>query len=179
MVLVLQTKLDFWNRLPWVLCGLALQWDVAGARRCGQAALDGMEREGRKVLHSRQTLPWLSGELHDDLKRFVDGASYQQCSPMFRLKVAEFLLVPTDETFIEQPHAATSVKAKGASHFDAVAISLSNRWPAVDAILRRPPVSLSDFLECMDRARCWRFVPSALGLDRHPHFFKAARKIHG
>lgn len=168
--LTLQTKTDYWNRVPWVLCGVGLSWDPDAARRCATAALRAMEDEPRLELHSRHTTPFMVDPLHTELKAFAHGQALHACSRQFQLQIAELFFMPTDETVIEQPHAATSIAGKKASgNFSAVGVSLSNRWPELDQRLRREPTLLKHVLELLDSSRDWRLVPSLLGVVGHPY----------
>ena len=105
MRVVLLSKLDHWQRLHWVLCGLA-HADEATARRIAQDIMRIMEDRPQEILHHRLTGKFLSNPLHEELCRFADGERFENLSEAFQLAVSPLHFIPVVETIIESKHAS-------------------------------------------------------------------------
>eukprot|EP00959_Pyramimonas_sp_CCMP1952_P197326 4126634-Pyramimonas_sp.AAC.1 len=70
--LVLRTKTDFWQRMPWLLCGLAHN-DQAEAQRVARDVINALDTTPDKTLHHRVAHQFMfDGPLHGDLCRFAE-----------------------------------------------------------------------------------------------------------
>ena len=72
MRLVLLSKLAHWQRLPWILCGLAHPIEDVG-RRIAQDIKDMLQQSPNQVLHHRLTKKFLSDHLRAELCRLLRG----------------------------------------------------------------------------------------------------------
>ena len=75
--LLLRTKLQHWQRMPWLACGLA-HHDESVARRIAGEILFAFEECSETELHHRLTQQFLHGPLHGDLVRFAGGLLLQK-----------------------------------------------------------------------------------------------------
>ena len=72
-------KLDFWQRLPWLLCGLG-HWSAEQRQACARKVVDAVSMEPRAELHHRMTRPWLEGRLYEDTRLLAAGIPFEQLS---------------------------------------------------------------------------------------------------
>ena len=108
-------KCDYWQRLPWLLCGMA-HWQAHKRQACAQKVIEAMQRDRRPHMHHRRTVPWLDGKLHGDIQKLAVGAAFDSLSPVFKSEVAALFFIPNDETCIEEKHAKTAVAHKKVAH---------------------------------------------------------------
>lgn len=177
-VLLLKMKLDFWQRLPWLLCGLS-HHDEAVAQRVARDALRAMMDAPDPALHHRATIKFLPGSsMHEELVGFSTGREFANMSEEFQTAVAILRFIPVTETTIEAKHATVTKTAKRAPHSGPVLVSLSNRMPLISRRLARACSSSTpherdvwfseSFLDCFGIAKHLAAVPGHLGIHRHP-----------
>jgi hypothetical protein len=177
-VLLLKTKLDFWQRLPWLLCGLAHHEDAV-AQRVARDALQAMRDAPDPAVHHRTTVKFLpGGRLHEDLIAVSTGRDIASLSEEFQKAVAILGFIPVTETTIEAKHAKVTKSGKRASHQGPVLVSLSNRMALIQRRLARVGSSSTPgkkdlwfsecFLECFGIAKHLAAVPGHLGIHQHP-----------
>ena len=126
----LRQKLDYWNRVPWVLCGTA-HWDPVIQSKCAEAAVAAIEQDHTAALHSRLTRRWMYGRVWEDLGRLASGDAWQSLSVEFRMASAALFFVPVDECPAEEKHAKATKASKATSRLSSVGMSLSNRYPVL------------------------------------------------
>ena len=110
----LSSKFNFWQQLPWKLCGLAHHWP-SQARTCAQACLEEYQETQNNVRiqdehHHPLTLEFLQAgtELRNDLERFASGGLMSQqlalaCAPLKFVAVAERIVEGLTETSRSRP----------------------------------------------------------------------------
>ena len=167
MIYQLQIKLDYWQRLPWILVALA-HVDEAVARRCCRKALEDFLQAPDRRLHHRITWEWmrLDGLLFADLQAFADGAPRFSLSRTFIDSVANFRFISLVETTIERKHAL--VRMESQRHLGPVRVSLSNRLQILEDRIKADPAMLKNFCDLFSRARTILAIPSLLGFQNHP-----------
>lgn len=160
-------KLDHWQRVPWLLCGLSHRASAV-RQQVAKRVLQAFDSEPAKVLHSRLTQEWMEGPLRDSLHLLADGAVFEQLPPVGQTRIAELFFVPVDETTIESRHAKASIFGKKASNVSPVSMSLSNRWPLFCQRVQEDPAVLGKMVDDFSRARQLKAMPNTLGLTHHP-----------
>ena len=165
MHLQLQSKLDFWSRLPWLLAGLA-HTDEGKARLCASSALSTFDLDARESAHHRITWALLRpGKFRAAIGSFVAGAPRFSMPDYVLNVIASFRFIPVVETTIEGKHAKVALESPG--FLGAVRVSLSNRFQVVERCLSCS-VTAASFVRCFDQARRVRMLPALLGLASHP-----------
>eukprot|EP00971_Amphidinium_carterae_P309866 6157697-Amphidinium_carterae.1 len=183
-----QIKLDYWQRLPWVLAGCA-HWHSPTAIGAATKALEAIERCDNPDSHSSVTRKWLQGPLLQDLRRFAAGTQLHALGEHFqqelpsknampvkktlketKREIATMAFWPVNEVSIEAKHAHASIASKRNQRFGPVLLSLSNRWQLLHSQLGQSQVSdteLLQLLDALDVARVPHLAVEALGLGRH------------
>jgi hypothetical protein len=165
---VLTVKLQYYGRLPWLLCGLALA-DESRARAIGVKAISQFEQDPREAVHHRKTWALMQpqSQFRAQLQSFVQGQQRWSCGPEFSLQVAKLRLVPVVETTIEEKHSRVSLDKKR-HHIGPVRVSLANRLPLFFRTISRDPSALQDLLPFFQQARSLKEVPPLLNLEGSP-----------
>ena len=172
IALVLQSKTNWWQRLPWLLLGLAT-FDEAEAKQVAIDVLAAISSCPDPMLHHRVVHDFMPGkDLHGDFLAFVAGTPREELSDQFRQKLAEFRFVPATETTIERKHAVTTRSGRRATNVGAVATSLSNRMPILERRLQRDGVeccSGGSLLYCIvQQNRGGSPFDQCANIDAHP-----------
>jgi hypothetical protein len=166
--LELQTKLDWTQRLPWLLLALAHVHEPT-ARLMGRRALEEFERDPRKTAHHRITWAWFKpgSRLWTAFHAFIfENRSRSSLPGVFLNSVASARFVPIVETTIEAKHKAVAMESiRG---MGPVRVSLSNRLPLLERHVRDDPRYLLRLVECFEEARQFKQIPMLLGLADHP-----------
>ena len=127
--LQLRVKLDYWHRVPWILCGLA-HWNEDEGRECARIAVSAINSFSLSAFDA-VTQRWASPPLVQELQKFAQGMAFSQCSSFFQEEAVALYLAPVNETCIESKHARATKAVAGASNAGPVTVSLANRWPPV------------------------------------------------
>ena len=114
---ILRLKLDFWQRLPWAMCGMASS-DPAEAQMCAQQARASFDLCPQQQAHHRLTWEVLDpqGKLRLDVDRFAMGAPLAALSMGFQTKVAAWRFVPVTETTIEEKTRPSDIGGRLPKH---------------------------------------------------------------
>eukprot|EP00971_Amphidinium_carterae_P350630 6491656-Amphidinium_carterae.3 len=186
--LQLSVKLDFWRRVPWVLCGVA-HWSETVARSCARDAVAAISKQAKESFDV-VTQRWAAPPLWDDLQSFASGMAFSDTSQFFQEEIAALFFTPVNETCIEAKHARATKAVSSATNAGAVTVSLANRWPAVHhlftqdlhmadspqaALLRK--ASMDSLLDAFRVARSTRLAVTKLGLQHHPLVTKALARM--
>ena len=143
---VLQVKLDFWQRLPWLLCTQALLSE-SEARRFATRIIEDFAKDRRKDAHDVITWKWLGDDspLKKSLQDFARGTTWEQLPANFHFERCKFRFTPTVETTMEAKHAAIAIPA--ATHsLKAVKVSLANRLPMAEQLLKTNKLDVLDLV---------------------------------
>ena len=170
------TKLDYWQRLPWLLCGLAHESEQT-AREIGAKALAQFQQDPRQVAHHRKTWRLLQegAEFREGLELFVSGHPRWLCGDAFTVEISIFRFYPVAETTIEAKHSRATLEGRRHS-ISAVRISLSNRLGMMQRMLERDPTCIADLVDHFEVARSMLSIGPALGLEGHPCLLSARKK---
>ena len=165
--LLLKSKLDFWNRLPWVLVGMA-HVDEAKGRDAARRAVEMFQETPRKELHHRATWKWLAPGcgLRLQVEAFIGGVARMELEAFARRAIAEFRFIPVVESNIEGKHAR--VKNESAWNLGPVRVSLANRLFMLERRFAANPESLRSFCEYFEQSRVINKIPGLVGFERHP-----------
>ena len=125
LLAVLKEKLDFWHRLPWMLCGLTHPDPCVRKNVAGRAVMM-IEAESRPELHHPVTRKWLQGDAFEDLRGIASGRPWALLKDTTKGHIAELLLLGTNETAIEGKHAQVTHTKHRYSNLGPVMVSLSN-----------------------------------------------------
>ena len=170
---MLKTKLDFWKRLPWLLCGVAVA-DESRAREVAAEALQKFSQDPRQEAHHRLTWELMrpGAEFRHQLQLFVDGQVRSALSQIFLERLGSFKMLPITETTIEARHAYASqaLKSKGGKRLGPTRISLSNRLPQMEQQIRQGKLDVARLVHYFQTAQgeAHLAIPAALGLEGHP-----------
>lgn len=164
--LLLATKLDFWQRVPWLFCGLAHD-DEEVARATAQKILDVLAETPDLELHHRLTHKFLVEELLTELGNFANGKAFCDTTPAFQQAVMPLRFIPVVETIIESKHAVSTRLHKRDTHAGPVMVSLSNRMVVIERRLATPSFfeALSEELQV---SRYLGVAPARFGFQKHP-----------
>ena len=170
---ILEVKIGFWRKLPWLLAGLA-HHDEAQARQCASAALAHWSGtgDGGHQFHHPVSQKFLSagGGLRQHLDAFVDGTPRADLPVDFRMAVAALAFTPVVERTIEAQHSYIKKRA-GHNRSGPCSVSLSIRAEHVmEQTLRRDPGALKDLCAAFEDVRHVRHAVKILGFERHPAF---------
>ena len=148
MQTLLAIKLSAWDRLPWLLCGLA-HHDEGVARSCAEraAALFDSTPAAASHLHHNVTLAFLSREAwpggrapagaaerdspgdavswRKDLDEFASGESLVNLSPVFLSAVAKLKFIPVVERDMEAKHKDIKHVLASLTRHSAARVSLA------------------------------------------------------
>ena len=165
--LLLSTKLQHWQRMPWLACGLA-HHDEATARRVAQQILACFEECSDAELHHRVTQQFLTAPLYPELQRFAEGTAFEETSLAFQTAVIRLHFIPVVETTVEAKHAVSTRLHKRDTHTGPVMVSLHNRMTILEHRLENEPGFLGRLATQVTTARRLGALPLKLGLHRHP-----------
>ena len=165
--LLLFTKLQHWQRMPWLACGLA-HHDEATARRVAQQILACFEECSDAELHHRVTQQFLTAPLYPELQRFAEGTAFEETSLAFQTAVIRLHFIPVVETTVEAKHAVSTRLHKRDTHAGPVMVSLHNRMTILEHRLENEPGFLGRLATQVTTARRLGALPLKLGLHRHP-----------
>eukprot|EP00971_Amphidinium_carterae_P312583 6212749-Amphidinium_carterae.4 len=130
----LETKLDFLQRLPWILVGLA-HADVETARTHAQRLLRMLAGGDLGALKHAQSVLFLHPEsaIYGELQQFASGASLESL-PKLHVHIAALRFIPVSERYVEGSHAL--VKRVVEARHAAQHVSLSRRLLQIEERLR-------------------------------------------
>ena len=161
-------KLGNWQRLPWLLAGLAhLNEDTA--RRCANESIAQYDSApDEAALHHRLTLKFCSkvGPLRADLEAFAAGASRDEL-PAFRTEATKLFFIPVTERSIEEPHSRV-MRAITYRHHSPLSVTMSLRMRVIEWTIARSAERMFAFSECLKRVQSIRRIPYMLELGLHP-----------
>eukprot|EP00971_Amphidinium_carterae_P330697 6463862-Amphidinium_carterae.1 len=166
MAAVLKIKTQFWERLPWLLAGLA-HHDASTVQLVSSKCLQAWHNDSRDDAHHPLTLAFMTRPHYEHVLALSTGQPLALLPLPFQQMVAKLAFIPVAETTIEAKHARVS-HAKGIRQVGAVTVSLANRLPMLQQWLDRGLVSIEEVLEQFTRARSTTTAPLALGLAAHP-----------
>ncbi|CAE7233185.1 unnamed protein product [Symbiodinium sp. KB8] len=165
--LALFAKLQHWQRMPWLACGLA-HHEESVARRVACDILASFDQCSEPELHHRLTQQFLTEPLHADLVRFANGAAFSTLSAGFQSSVVRLHFVPVVESIIESKHAVSTRLHKRDTHAGPVMVSLHNRMVILERRLEFEKRFLNQLAMKLSGARHLGSTPVKLGLHRHP-----------
>lgn len=170
----LQSKLDFWQRLPYLLAGISHD-DTDVARRCATQCIEAWQRDPAPGHHHRVTQRFMDphGVLHASLEEFAGGARLADLPEVFQAEIAKMRFIPVVETTIESKHAMVTRAGRRMARKGPVIVSLANRMPLLERMLQadaevegQPLFHL--LLEKFGEARSFVNVPALLGISKAP-----------
>lgn len=172
--LQLRTKLDFWNRLPWLLVALA-HVDEMEARAAARRAVEMFNLTPYKELHHRKTWKWLQpgGALRAHVDNFIAGSPRMSLPPWVLRLLAEFRFIIIVESSIEAKHS--KVKLSSAWKIGPVRISLANRLALIEQMISKDVQGIQLFCSYFEKARNIIRIPQLLGFERHPSLMNCGR----
>ena len=165
--LALFAKLQHWQRMPWLACGLA-HHEESVARRVACDILASFDQCSEPELHHRLTQQFLTEPLHADLVRFANGAAFSTLSAGFQSSVVRLHFVPVVESIIESKHAVSTRLHKRDTHAGPVMVSLHNCMVILERRLEFEKRFLNQLAMKLSGARHLGSTPVKLGLHRHP-----------
>ena len=170
----LRVKTDYVKRLPVKFCGLAVISEE-GARKIGKEIIEDFEKDPQQSVHHRITWKLMQpgAVFQVQLRLFVSGVRRNDLACAYRMQVALFRFPSGVETTIEEKHSRVAIALK-AHHIGPVRVSLSNRLPLLERLMRRNQVAAISLLEHFTKARQTSQVPALLGIDMHPGLMKSA-----
>ena len=161
-------KLGNWQRLPWLLAGLAhINEDTA--RRCANESIAQYDSAADEaVLHHRLSFKFCSkaGPLRADLESFAASASRDEL-PAFRTEAAKLFFIQVTERSIEEPHSRV-MRSITYRHHGPLSVAMSLRMCMVEWTISRNMNIMIAFCECLKRAQSIRCIPYVLELGLHP-----------
>eukprot|EP00969_Alexandrium_andersonii_P264536 11692175-Alexandrium_andersonii.AAC.1 len=177
----LASKMDYWLRLPWVLCGCSHP-DQTLARRAAASALEQYAVDARDAAHDPRTVALMKAgsEFRQGLEQFAAGGPLWHQNESFTRQVAAMRFFPVAETRIEEKHARVSLESKR-HHVGPCRVSMSNRLLQMNTMLAKQPQLLTKLVEKFSEARALGKLASLLGLEGHPRLLAlqgSRRKTH-
>ena len=165
---ILRMKTSYWQKLPWLLCGLAIGEDSM-SRKIGQRCLDQFDQDPRQEAHHRLTWSLLNPDswFRAELLLYVLGASLLSMSAAFRTEVAKRRFVFVSETSVESKHAHVAI-AKGRHAIGPCKVSLSSRLRMMEELLVRRQLDVQQLVHNFAECRSLPRVAALFGLRRHP-----------
>ena len=166
--LQLTMKNDYWQRLPWLLSGLA-HCDEQVARSCGRKAKEAIQVDPRREAHDSITWRLLEPGCPFDMEldRFIAGTPRASLQHFALVVIAGFKFLPVCETTIEAKHGRVSLENR-MKKLGPVRVSLANRLPMLEKWLTRGVFSLEDLLNKFEEARQLKATIHTLGIAQHP-----------
>ena len=165
-----QAKFAHWQKLPWLLCGMAHHWQSEArcvARECVRFFDTSMADGFESADHHMQTNRLLGhGALRSEVDHFIQTGDM---APALRREVDVFALIPVSERYGEGPHRNVKI-AKKHVKIGGVAVSLAVRKGQMNEELERNRdywPALEAAFEC---ARNPKDAVAALRLSGHPVF---------
>ena len=164
----MRTKFDFWQRLPWKICGLAHRSEEV-ARDLAREILQDFQIDARQEAHHPKTWALMceGSAFREGLQQFLDGRPRWECGEAFTTHISICRLFPVAETTIEAKHAHVSLEGKK-HHIGPVRVSLANRRGMMEKMLLKDPSSLEGLLQSFQVARTMNMIAPVLGLQGHP-----------
>ena len=172
-VLLAQIKYDYWKRLPYLLCALAV-CDENVARKYAFLIWDAWLVDPRKEAHHRRTWSLLQpgSAFLVGFILFRDGTLRADCGVVFLIEVAKLRFVPVCETTTEEKQKNIYLINRR-SAVGPVRVSLANRLPKLERGLTKGTISGPMLVEAFEKARSLKKVPDMLGLQ-HSDTLKGA-----
>ena len=169
-VVMLLLKLDFWGRLPWLLCVLALA-DEEEARGWVDAIFEAFAVHPNGELHDPITWKWLkpSSVLRADMVKFRNGTRRRDLSFEYQVEVGALKMIPVAETTIEEKHKQIS-EAAALNKIGPVRVSLSMRLLKLEAKLLKGQIPLDDLLDAFEECRELKRCVHTMHFEQHPIF---------
>ena len=168
---ILVAKFDFWQKIPWRLCGISHHW-VSVARKVAKACIEdfdeSMLQEGMLLEHHHPlTVRFLAaGRLREDLEAFVNGADM---SNDLETAASALKFVPVVERVVEALHRDVKVATKHV-RIGPTKVSLSVRLREIMGLMDGSEDFLARLEEHFDTTRRPKQAAAALGLLSHPGF---------
>ena len=165
-------KFEFWQKIPWRLCGLSHHFTSA-ARHAAAACLSEYDASFSKPSmtvadHHPLSVEFLSpgGPLRASLETFVAEG---RMSLQLEEAVARLKFVPVTERVIEGMHRDVKIAAKHIQ-LGPSKVSMTVRLPEIVRRLESNPSCKAALIRFMDITRHARQSAGALGLSSHPLF---------
>eukprot|EP00971_Amphidinium_carterae_P341654 6480569-Amphidinium_carterae.3 len=132
MTLSLQTKLNYCEKLPWLIAGCSL-CDESAARAIASKVIEQYECNPAAALQHRRTRALMrhDSDFRVNLDLFVTGTAREELSASFRSVLAEFRAMPIMETTIEGRHARIAL-GSAIHNIGPSKVSLQNRMPLLE-----------------------------------------------
>lgn len=167
-LLVVTAKLGHWNRVPWLLFGIA-HHDVGVARGCAQRALQQHAAMGDACQHHWLTkLCCTQGfPVREQMVSFVGGMSLADLPHLERL-AARFKFPTISERWIEGRHALMHQSLRNAPHHSAQHVAFAGIQPSLRKVLRESPRMLTSLAQHCKGVRNPMAALTACGLRQHP-----------
>ena len=164
----LNTKLDYWQHLPWHLAGIA-HYDEEVARACARQCRNMFDADPREDSHHCLTFSLLQGgcDFRSALDEFCEGSARSDLSQLFLQVIAKFAFMPVVETTVESRHAKVALESQ--LRLGPVRVSLANRLPLLENKIAREPELLQDLLKHFMHMRHLRCIPGIFNFQGHPH----------
>ena len=165
----LRQKLDFWQRLPWLLCALG-HWDAGKRAFYAQLALQAWETAEKAGFqlsdHHPISVLFLatSGALREHV---ITCAHSGVVHPRLAWHVCRLKLIPTAERTIEKEHAQLNLKV-GKRNVASPYSSLAGRMPYLLDEIERDKAYYDRLLEAYEEAETPDQIARGLRLERHP-----------
>ena len=117
MEIEIDSKMDYWLRLPCVLCGCSHPNETL-ARQVAISALEPFKADDRAVVHDAKTFALMQPgcEFRRGLEQFAGGASRWVQNEEFVLVIASMRFFPVAERSIEEKRAQVSLEGNKTSH---------------------------------------------------------------
>lgn len=169
---VLLSKLDFWQKIPWRLCGLSHHWPSIArkvASECVKEFEESMAKPGMRLEHHHPvSVRFLArdGPLRSDLEAFIGGSSM---SVPLELAASSLKFVPVVERVVEGLHRNVKIASKHV-RIGPTKVSLAVRLQEVMEGLETRPAFLRDLEAKFDVTRQPKQAAAALGILSHPIF---------
>jgi len=164
----IRTKLNFWDHLPWKLCGMG-HWDESLARSIASqcvAMYDAVPATGSAVLHHR--ISWIFLDHGSHLRRFVcDFAMGEPMQADLRFEVMALRLIPVVERTIERAHLPIGRAVRHKRTRSGSAVSCACRFPDLTARIVSDPAFTQRLLVAFESTRAAKFLVSTFGLQKH------------
>ncbi len=167
---VLVAKFDFWQKIPWRLCGISHHWPSVARQIAGDCLAEfdesmrmaGVLEEHHHPVSLRFLAP--GGPLRTDLEAFAAGAPMSEHlqSEAFALK-----FIPVVERVVEALHRDVKVASKHIK-LGPTKVSLSVRLREIMERMDADPDFLPDLQKVFDLTRHPKQAAASLGIFGHP-----------
>ena len=162
---IITVKLQHWQSLPWLLCGIA-HVDVDTARSCASRALAAYDESIEASLHRMAHKFCAPGsDFRRSLELFAAGSDSSTLPEDFQVEMSKLFWIPCTERCVERPHGVIKKYVTYKKH-SPLSVSMSIRKGEVE----RDFSTGDSFSQLCEHARATRHVrrlPSLLGFADH------------